>query len=60
MTLINTVLIRYTVPGPARPAGKRGTASGPPEILLLLLNFQFDYLRLEKKENQIKLSKTQC
>ena len=34
MTLINTVvynLIRYTVPGPARPADKRGTASGPPE-----------------------------
>ena len=54
MTLINTVLIRYTVPGLARPAGKRGTASGPPEILLLVLNFQFDYLRLEKKENQIK------
>ena len=56
MTLINTVLIRYeyTVPGPARPASKRGIASGPPEILLLMLNFQFDYLRLEKKENQIK------
>ena len=43
--------------GPARPADKRGTASGPPppkiggphenkgppETLVLVLNFQFDY-----------------
>ena len=47
MTLINAVLynlIRYTVPGPARPADKRGTALWLPEnrapgILLLVLNF---------------------
>ena len=34
MTLINTVLIRYTVRGPARHAGKRGTASGPPKFVI--------------------------
>ena len=37
MTLINTILItiiRYTVPGPARPAGKRVTASGPPNFVI--------------------------
>ena len=41
MTLINIVLTRYTVPGPARYVGKRGNASGPPEILLLMLIWLF-------------------
>ena len=52
LIVINILLIIYTVPGPARPAGKRGTSSGSPEILLLVLNFQIEML--EKKENRIK------
>ena len=52
------MLIKLTIfTGPARPADKRGPEAGPPppenrpppETLILVLNFQFDYLRQEKK-----------
>ena len=50
---INKIII-YTVPGPGRRdlQAKEELPQGPPEILLLLLNFQFEML--EKKENRIK------
>ena len=61
MTMINTVLynlIRCTVPGPARPADKRGTPSGPPENrgprnFVISVKFSIRLKRLEKN-NQIK------
>ena len=63
MTLINTLLynlIRYTVPGSARPAGKRGTASGPPENrgpqnFVISVKFSIRLLKAKEKRKPYKV-----
>ena len=52
MTLINIVLI-YTIPGPARPAGKRSTSSGSPRNCVISVKFSIRNAEEERKPNKV-------
>ena len=50
MTLINTVLIRYTVPGPARPEAKEALYQGPRNFVI---NVKFSIRLFKAGEERI-------